>query len=413
MSNGGGGMAVVVKSHTVLAVLLGMSQVALAEPFAPLEAEYPGDGVQVQQTATVEGCEIIVTESHMAAGASAPRYVERSTIALEKVALVDAGGRSDAVIIDAAAGQSFDVRYAPRGAGSGEEAPWRLVLRAGDGRADAAQSAIAASAETCGAELSPVDDARALERLIEADIAYSGGRGGEENRTVTVRFALSEDGRIDGAFRLVAPKFRRSYAEENHIAALKSALEVASAEGRFENYSNYPRYYASLQEGFVGLRPDGEPRQPEVVTGSNAVAAGQTEDAISLSYGERRDIQFYLNSIGLEAGRLDGVFGLRTREAIAVWQKAAGEPATGYLNQVQAKAILDDPAANAPPPIRRQVRPVQQAAVTEPAAGASTAESGEAEDGNIVTNFANRVGPALSQARRELSDLFGVESADR
>ncbi|WP_232823087.1 peptidoglycan-binding domain-containing protein [Oceanibium sediminis] len=68
-------------------------------------------------------------------------------------------------------------------------------------------------------------------------------------------------------------------------------------------------------------------------------ASEQTEEALSLSRAERREIQQRLNLAGQDAGGADGVFGPRTRDALADWQEENGLPRTGYLNETQIEAL--------------------------------------------------------------------------
>ena len=77
------------------------------------------------------------------------------------------------------------------------------------------------------------------------------------------------------------------------------------------------------------------------------------ETGLGLTREDRRRIQRALTAAGFRPGRPDGLFGRRTRAAIAEWQAADGVPATGFLDAYAAKALLaHEPAraADAPPP---------------------------------------------------------------
>lgn len=54
-----------------------------------------------------------------------------------------------------------------------------------------------------------------------------------------------------------------------------------------------------------------------------------------------RNIQRILNAQGFDAGAEDGVMGERTREAITAFQKANGIPATGEVDEVLVRSLLD------------------------------------------------------------------------
>ena len=55
-------------------------------------------------------------------------------------------------------------------------------------------------------------------------------------------------------------------------------------------------------------------------------------------------MQVALTALGHPTGATDGVFNPRTRQQIAAWQKARGEPATGFLSGPQNQALLSEAA---------------------------------------------------------------------
>ena len=63
------------------------------------------------------------------------------------------------------------------------------------------------------------------------------------------------------------------------------------------------------------------------------------EAGLGLDRPARRVIQQGLRNEGFDPGAPDGLFGPRTRGAIRRWQEARGEPATGYLDGVQAELL--------------------------------------------------------------------------
>ncbi|NNU80915.1 peptidoglycan-binding protein [Halovulum dunhuangense] len=68
----------------------------------------------------------------------------------------------------------------------------------------------------------------------------------------------------------------------------------------------------------------------------------QADDApMTLSREERRQIQIRLRLAGHDAGSADGVFGPRTRSAIAAWQTEQGLLATGQLTTAQVGQLLN------------------------------------------------------------------------
>jgi peptidoglycan hydrolase-like protein with peptidoglycan-binding domain len=68
------------------------------------------------------------------------------------------------------------------------------------------------------------------------------------------------------------------------------------------------------------------PAQPHIAASEN------TEATLALKRGGRADVQRRLALAGFNPNGYDGVFGTRTRGAIADFQTAWGFPATGYLD---------------------------------------------------------------------------------
>jgi hypothetical protein len=70
-----------------------------------------------------------------------------------------------------------------------------------------------------------------------------------------------------------------------------------------------------------------------------------TEDQIGLEKGQRRDVQRRLNGLGFDT-KVTGKFDEATRAVITRWQAARGYPKSGYLNQLQHKALLAEIVAS-------------------------------------------------------------------
>ena len=73
----------------------------------------------------------------------------------------------------------------------------------------------------------------------------------------------------------------------------------------------------------------------------NADSNQVTEDQIGLDKGQRRDVQRRLNGLGFDT-KVNGKFDEATRAVIMRWQAARGYPKSGYLNQLQHKALLTE-----------------------------------------------------------------------
>lgn len=62
---------------------------------------------------------------------------------------------------------------------------------------------------------------------------------------------------------------------------------------------------------------------------------------------EVRTVQAALNARGFNAGAVDGVYGQRTRQAIAAYQQARGVPVTGDIDPALVNALSGNPATDA------------------------------------------------------------------
>src|SRR5262245_6373050 len=68
--------------------------------------------------------------------------------------------------------------------------------------------------------------------------------------------------------------------------------------------------------------------------------AEDAEKALRLDQADRQRLQVALTSLGFDTRGNDGIFGPRSRDMIAGWQKKAGAPATGFLTAAQRDQLL-------------------------------------------------------------------------
>ena len=66
----------------------------------------------------------------------------------------------------------------------------------------------------------------------------------------------------------------------------------------------------------------------------------EAESSLELGRGARRMVQAGLSSLGYEPGPADGLFGVRTREAIRRYQGEKGFESTGYLRAEESEALV-------------------------------------------------------------------------
>ena len=103
---------------------------------------------------------------------------------------------------------------------------------------------------------------------------------------------------------------------------------------------------------FVAPAPPAQPR---------VAASGVTEELLTLARAERIDVQRRLALAGFDPNGFDGVFGPRTRGALADFQTAWGFPATGYL-EASVYADLNQRTEDAYQALRRQAAAAPSAA---------------------------------------------------
>ncbi|MBI2741686.1 MAG: peptidoglycan-binding protein [Rhodospirillales bacterium] len=73
--------------------------------------------------------------------------------------------------------------------------------------------------------------------------------------------------------------------------------------------------------------------------------AETAERDLRLGPADRRRLQIALTSLGFDTRGDDGVFGPRSREMIANWQRARNQPPTGFVTKAQQQALLQQAAA--------------------------------------------------------------------
>jgi peptidoglycan hydrolase-like protein with peptidoglycan-binding domain len=69
------------------------------------------------------------------------------------------------------------------------------------------------------------------------------------------------------------------------------------------------------------------------------LSAAQVEADLRLTRTQRTTIQKQLTALGYDTGVADGLWGSKTRTAIAAWQRAIKRTATGYVTAAQVKLI--------------------------------------------------------------------------
>jgi peptidoglycan hydrolase-like protein with peptidoglycan-binding domain len=110
---------------------------------------------------------------------------------------------------------------------------------------------------------------------------------------------------------------------------------------------------------------------------ANAKTAEAAETALRLTLSDRQRLQVSLSALGFATGSTDGVFGPRSREMIAAWQKKNGRAATGYVSAETQRELLRD----AQPALARYGEEQKKAAETRNQASAASTAPGLAAKG--------------------------------
>ena len=106
-------------------------------------------------------------------------------------------------------------------------------------------------------------------------------------------------------------------------------------------------------------------------------AAEAAETALHLAPSDRQRLQVALTALGFATGGTDGVFGPRSREMIAAWQKKNGRPATGFISAETQRDLLRE----AQPALARYDDEQKKAADMQNQAAAAGAAPGAAQGG--------------------------------
>lgn len=129
-------------------------------------------------------------------------------------------------------------------------------------------------------------------------------------------------------------------------------LPAEAGEAESSDPAGYRRLAETLALALHTRRPGEQPPYPDpragpeqtALTGEQAVALA-AEQRLALSAGIRREVQHRLALAHFDPQHVDGIFGPATRTALGEWQRAAGIPATGYLD-ASALAVLRDQTAD-------------------------------------------------------------------
>ena len=120
--------------------------------------------------------------------------------------------------------------------------------------------------------------------------------------------------------RKVEEEMRQKVEAED--AARRLAAEESKRQGEAQRQAEAEAKSKSEAEAVARLKAEE----------ADLKAAEAAEVALRLTQPDRQHIQVALTALGFATGGSDGVFGQRSREMIAAWQRKSGRAATGYVS---------------------------------------------------------------------------------
>src|SRR5215472_8982561 len=181
----------------------------------------------------------------------------------------------------------------------------------------------------------------AAQRKAEADAAAL--RQAEEEAKKKAEAEAETKRQAEEALAKVEAERRRAEQEARAKAeAEQAAMRQASAEAQrkaaeAESVKQAERERVKAEADRARAE---EERQKAEAEAKARAEAETVEKALRLEQADRQRLQVALTSLGFDTRGNDGVFGQRSRDMIAGWQKKAGAPATGFLTAAQRDQLL-------------------------------------------------------------------------
>jgi len=174
-----------------------------------------------------------------------------------------------------------------------------------------------------------------------------------------------------------AERTARAQAEEiARLQAEKAARDKADADAAAQRQAAEDAQKKEAEAAAQRQKAEEEARQKAAADEEARRKAEQhdrdtaeaSEAGLQLTTVGRQHVQVALTALGFNTAGSDGVFGKRTREMIAAWQKSRGDTATGYLTGPQNQALLQSAA----PAIAKFDDDQKRAAAVPPAPASAT-----------------------------------------
>jgi class 3 adenylate cyclase/peptidoglycan hydrolase-like protein with peptidoglycan-binding domain len=136
---------------------------------------------------------------------------------------------------------------------------------------------------------------------------------------------------------------------EAEAASLREAEEAAAKKAEADAANKQQADQALAVATDRGHQAEAEARAAAAKTAPTLPTLKEQAEAaerdLRLVPTDRRRLQIALTSLGFDTHGDDGVFGPRSREMIANWQKAHNQPPTGFVTKAQQQALLQEAAA--------------------------------------------------------------------
>ncbi|MFO1158778.1 MAG: protein kinase [Reyranellaceae bacterium] len=134
---------------------------------------------------------------------------------------------------------------------------------------------------------------------------------------------------------------------EAEAAALRQASEetqrkAAEAESKRQAEEAQAKARAEREKADADAKAKAEADKSATALAKLKEEAEAAEKGMRLEPIDRERLQVALTSLGFDTQGFDGVFGPRSREMIAAWQKARNQPTTGFVNAAQQQAMLKE-----------------------------------------------------------------------
>jgi peptidoglycan hydrolase-like protein with peptidoglycan-binding domain len=199
--------------------------------------------------------------------------------------------------------------------------------------------------------------ARAQAERQKAEEAARQKAAAEEAARVQAERQKAEEAARQKAAAEEAARVQAERQKAEEAARQKAAAEEAArAQAERQKAEEAARQKAAAEEAAraQAARVQAEQQKAEEAARQKAAAeeavrqtsnAQAGEAALGLTSADRQRLQFALTSLGFDTRGSDGVFGPRSREMIAAWQKQRGLPDTGYVSGEQQAALLREGAS--------------------------------------------------------------------